>query len=95
MGCQMFIFLLERRVPGFPLSNLKLAWKTATLIALVTTKYCSGLTFLFINNQDLSPSGSCYIIPVSCDKMDRLGHCPSQICIECHSYVYLCPVIHT
>ena len=35
------------------LTTFKLAWKTATLLAPVTTKCCSDLTLLCIDNQDL------------------------------------------
>ena len=35
------------------LTTFKLAWKTATLLALVTAKDCSDLTLLCIDNQHL------------------------------------------
>ena len=35
------------------LTTFRLAWKTATLLALVTVKHCSDLTLLCIDNQHL------------------------------------------
>ena len=45
--------LLESWAPASSLTTFKLAWKTATLLALVTAKYCSDLTLLCIDNQHL------------------------------------------
>ena len=45
--------LLESWVPTSALTTFKLAWKTATLLALVTAKHCSDLTLLCIDNQHL------------------------------------------
>ena len=38
--------LLESWAPASSLTTFKLAWKTATLLALVTAKHCSDLTFI-------------------------------------------------
>ena len=40
--------LLESWAPASSLTTFKLAWKTATLLALVTAKRCSDLTLFFI-----------------------------------------------
>ena len=45
--------LLERWTSVSSLTTIKLAWKTATLLALVTVKHCSDLTLLFVDNQHL------------------------------------------
>ena len=45
--------LLESWAPVSSLTDFKLAWKTATLLALVTAKHCSDLTVLCIDNQHL------------------------------------------
>ena len=42
--------LLESWAPTSSLTTFKLAWKTATLLALVTVEPCSDLTLLFIDN---------------------------------------------
>ena len=41
------------------LTNFILSWMIATLLALITAKQCSDLTFLCIDNQHLFPSVSC------------------------------------
>ena len=43
--------LLESWAPASSLTTFKLAWKTATLLALVTAKQCSNLTLLCIDCQ--------------------------------------------
>ena len=45
--------LLESWAPVSSLTTLKLAWKTATFLALVTAKHCSDLTLLCVDNQHL------------------------------------------
>ena len=45
--------LLESRALASSPSTFKLAWNTATLLALVTMKHCSELTLLCIDNQHL------------------------------------------
>ena len=47
--------LLEAWVLASSLSAFKVAWKTATHSAFGTTRYCSALTLLFIDNQHLFP----------------------------------------
>ena len=47
-----FIILVGGLVPAsFP--NFKLAWKTATLFALVTARYCLNVSLLCSANQHL------------------------------------------
>ena len=46
-----FLSLLEIHAPASSLTNFKLAWKTATLLALLTAKHRSDL--LYIDNQHL------------------------------------------
>ena len=48
VGC--LLSLLESWAPASSLTTFKLAWKTATLLALVTAKHCSDLTLLCIYN---------------------------------------------
>ena len=55
MGCQTFIMLVKELVPASSLTYFKLAWRTATCMALVTTKCCSDLTLLCIDNHYLFP----------------------------------------
>ena len=87
--------LLERWAPASSLTTFKLAWKTATLLALVTAKLCSDLTLLCVDNQHLFLQHHAAIfVPLSGGKTDHLGHLPPQICIESHSNVNLCPVFH-
>ena len=45
--------LLGSWSPGFSLLIFYLLWKEATLLAIVTEKYCSHLTLLHIDNQHL------------------------------------------
>ena len=45
--------LLESWASASSLTTFKLAWKTATLLVLVTVKHCSDLTLLGIDNQHL------------------------------------------
>ena len=44
---ECLLSLLESWAPASSLTTFKLAWKTATLLALVTAKHCSDLTFFF------------------------------------------------
>ena len=85
--------LLESWEPTSALTTFKLAWKTATLLALVTAKHCSDLTLLCIDNQHLFlQCNAAIFIPMSGGKIDCPGHLPPQIRIESHSNVNLCPV---
>ena len=87
--------LLESWVPTSSLSTFKLAWKTATLLALVTAKCCSDLTLLCIDNQHLFLQHNAAIfIPLSGGKTDCRGDLPPQIRIESHSNVNLCPFFY-
>ena len=87
--------LLESWAPASSLTTFKLAWKTATLLALVTAKRCSDLTLLCVDNQHLFlQCNAAIFVPLSGGKTDRPGHLPPQICIESHSNVNLCPVFY-
>ena len=89
------LYLLESLAPASSLTTFKFAWKTATLLALVTAKHCSDLTLLCIDNQHLFlQHHAAVLIPMSGDKTDHLGHLPPQICIESHTNVNLCPVFY-
>ena len=67
------------------LTTFKLAWKTATLLALVTVKHFSDLTLSCIDNQHLFfQSHAAIFIPLSGGKTDLLGHLPPQIHIVSH-----------
>ena len=85
--------LLESWALASSLTTFKLAWQTATLLALVTAKHCSDLSLLCINNQHLFLQHHADIfILASGGKMDGPGYLPPQICIESHSNVNICPV---
>ena len=87
------VSLLESWAPVSSLTTFKLAWKTATLLALVTAKHCSDLTILCVDNQHLFlQCHAAIFVPLSAGKTDHLGHLPPQIHIESHSNVNLCPV---
>ena len=87
--------LLESRAPACSLTFFKLAWKTATLLALVTSKCCSDLTLLSIDNQHFFlQHHSAVFIPFSGGKTDHPGHLPHQICIDSHTSGDLCPVFY-
>ena len=74
---------MESWAPASSLATLKLAWKTVTLLALVTAKHCSDLTLLYIDNQHLFlQCNAAIFIPMSGGKTDCLGHLPPQVCIE-------------
>ena len=77
--------LLGSWAPASSLTTFKLAWKTATLLALVTAKHCSDLTLICIDSQHpfLQHNGAIFI-PMSVGKTACLGHLPTQICIESH-----------
>ena len=90
---ECMLSLLESWVPASSLTTCKLAWKTATLLALVTMKHCSDLTLLCIDNQHLFLQCNAAIyIPMSCGKTECPGHLPPQVHIASHSNVNLCPV---
>ena len=50
---EYLLSLLESWTPVSSLTTFKLAWKTATLLALVTAKHCYDLTLLCVDNQHL------------------------------------------
>ena len=85
--------LLESWAPASSLTTFKLAWKTATLLGLVTAKHCSDLTLLCIDNQDLFlQCNAAIFIPQSGGKTDHPGHLPPQVHIESYFKVNICPV---
>ena len=87
--------LLESWAPASSVTIFILAWKTAALLGLVTAKCCSDITLFCIDNQHLFLQHHAVIfIPMSDVKTDCLGHLPSQIHIESHSNVNLCPVFY-
>ena len=87
--------LLESWAPASSLTTFKLAWKTAALLALVTVKCCSDLTFFHIDNQHLFlQCHAAIFIPLSGGETDHPGHLPPQIHIESHISVNLCPVFY-
>ena len=88
---------MESWAPASSLSTFKLAWKTVTLLALVTVKHCSDLTLLCIDNQHLFLQHDAVIfisVSISGGKTDHPGHLPPQVHIESHSNVNLCPVFY-
>ena len=89
------LFLLDSWAHASSLSTFKLAWKTATLLALLTTKCCSDLALLCIDNQHpFLQHNAAIFMPVSCGKTDCLGHLPPQIHIVSHSNVNICPMFY-
>ena len=87
--------LLESWAPASSLTTFKLAWKTTTLLALVTAKHCSDLTLLCVDNEHLFlQCHAAIFVPLSGGKTDHLGHLSPQICIESYSRVNLCPVFY-
>ena len=90
---ERLLSLLESWAPVSSLTTFKLAWKTATLLELVTAKHCSDLTLLCVDNQHLFLQRNAAIFaPLSGGKTDCPGHLPPQIHIESHSNFNLCPV---
>ena len=92
---ESLLSLLESWEPASSLTTFKLAWKTATILALVTAKCCSDLILLCIDNQHLFlQCNAAIFIPMSGGKTDCLGHLPPQVHIESHSDVNLCPLFY-
>ena len=87
--------LMESWAPTSSLTTFRLAWKTATLLALVTAKHCSDLTLLCVDSHHLFlQCHAAIFVSLSGGKTDHLGHLPPQICIKSHSNVNLCPVFY-
>ena len=87
--------MLESWEPASSFTTFKLAWKTATCLAIVTVKHCCDLTLLCIDNQHLFlQCNAASFIPMSGGKTDHLGHLPHQVHIESHSNVNLCSVLY-
>ena len=69
--------LLESWAHASSVNAFQLAWKMATLLALVTAKHCSDLTLLCVDNQHLFlQCNAAIFIPQSVGKTDHLGHLP-------------------
>ena len=86
--------LLESWAPESSLTTIKLGWRTATLLAPVSTKCFTDLTLLCIDNQHLFLQHHAAIfIPMFGGKTDHPGHLPPQIHIAPHFNVNLCPVL--
>ena len=69
--------LLENWASVSSLTTFKLAWKTATVLTLVTVKCCSDLTLFCIDNQHLFLRHHAAIcIPLSGGKTDCPVHLP-------------------
>ena len=85
---------MDSWAPVIFLINYKLAWKTATLLALVTAKHCSDLTLFCIDQHLFLWCHASIFNPASGGKMDQLGHLPPQIFIDSHSSVNLCPLFY-
>ena len=94
MRCQMFIIPVRVGLWPLLLLILKLAWKTANLLALVTAK-CFDLTLLYINNQHpfLQHHASMFFL-ASDGKIDLPDHLSLQIYIENHSNINLCHIFY-
>ena len=77
------LYLLESWAPASFLTAFKLAWKTATLLALVTAKCCSDLTLLCVDNRHLFlQCNAAIFIPQSGGKTDNLGHLPLRFILN-------------
>ena len=76
---ECLLSLFESWAPASSLTTLKLAWKTATLLALVTMKHCSDLALLCIDNKHLFlQCHAAIFIPMSGGKTDNLSSSPSD-----------------
>ena len=74
------------------LTTFKLAWKIATIWALVSAKCCSNLTLLCIYNQHLFLVSCCFFHSHVLWQDGLTSYIHPQIWIESHSNVKLCPV---
>ena len=75
--------LLESWAPASSVTAFKLAWKTATLLAVVTVKHCFDLTLLCIDNQHLFLQHHAAIfIPLSGCKTDHPSHLPLRFILS-------------
>ena len=72
-----------------------IACKTATVLAVGTAKHCSDLTLLSIDNQYLFlQCHAAIFLPMSGGKTGCPSHLLSQIHIESHTNVNVCPVFY-
>ena len=91
----MFIVFVKElsQAPSSSLTNLQPAWKTASLLTLVTTKHYSNFYLIQINNQLLFLwQNATILVPASCSKTDQLDYIPSHIHTESNSSVNLQPM---
>ena len=80
LGCRVFVIFVGELGLCFFSTTFKLAWKTATLLVLVTVNCCFDLTLLCIDNQHLFfQCQAAIFIPLSAGKTDHPGHLPPQI----------------
>ena len=92
---ECLLSLLESWASVSSLTTFKLAWKTATLLALVTANHCSDLTLLCVDNQHLFLQHLAAIfIPCLVARQIVRVFFPPQIHIESLSNVNLCPVFY-
>ena len=85
---------MESWAPASSLATFRLAWKTTTLLALVTTQRCSDLALCVDDQHLFLQHNTAIFVPLSGGETDRPGHLPPQIRIESHSNVNLCPVFY-
>ena len=87
--------MLDSWAPPSSLSNFNLAWTTTTLLAQAAENWCSDLTLLCVDNQDLFHQHQAAIfVLASGGKTDQPGYHPPQIHIESHFSVSLCPIFY-
>ena len=87
--------LLKSWAPASSLTYLRLAWKTAALLALVTAKHFSNLILLGLDNQHLFlQHHAASFVPTCNSKMDQFGHLLPQIHSYSHFNVNLCHVFY-
>ena len=87
--------LLRSWTPCSSLSNIKLAWKTATLLALAATKRCADLSLLLSDNEHCFFHGnSVTLVPAFGAKTDRPKHRMPQFTLRSFKDKRLCPVAH-
>ena len=94
MGCQTVVAIVKKVKYLLLLTTFQFAWKTATPLALVSTKHCSDLALLYIDNQHIFLENHAAIFMSSSGgKTNQLDHFPPQVHIDSHSNVNLCPFI--
>ena len=75
MDVKQVLFFFESWAPASSLLILNWLGKTATLLALVTTRFCSDLTLLHVDNQDpFLQYNTAIFVSASGGKIDWQGH---------------------